>query len=137
VLIASRFLFLLGVLCSDLGLLVFSLLCDALRWSLCSIVRDTRESISCFSSVSPPLCCFCRLRFFYCRPDLRFLKATSQFSWFVSSAPERAKVSIRIFVLCRFSVWAELPLAQTGACTQFLSAKNYIFGSASAFPFLV
>jgi hypothetical protein len=41
-----------GSSCPDLGLLFFLLLlCDALRWSLCSIVRDTRELISRFSLV--------------------------------------------------------------------------------------
>jgi hypothetical protein len=39
-----------------------------------------------FGAAAPVL--FLPLRFFCCRPDLQFLKATGQFSWFVSSATE-------------------------------------------------
>jgi hypothetical protein len=90
--------------------------------------------------VSPRLCFFLPPEIFLLPVATRICgssKATSQFSWFVSSAPERAKVMIWIFFLRRFSVQAELPLAQTGARTQFLSAEIYVFGNASAFLFLV
>jgi hypothetical protein len=95
---ASRSLFLLGVRVQSSVTYFFFYSCVMLSDGRFAPVCDTRESISRFKSVSPPLCCFCRLRFFCCRPDLRFLKATSQFSWFVSSAPERATVPVCVFL---------------------------------------
>jgi hypothetical protein len=95
---ASRSLFLLGVRVQSLVTYFFFYSCVMLsdgRFAPKCAIRGNRLLVS--NRCHLP-CCFCRLRFFCCRPDLRFLKATSQFSWFVSSAPERATVPVCVFL---------------------------------------